>query len=366
MDGIGHYSAFLAEVLAGSHRVSVLLGSQEEKPTPIAGVESAMVFSAAEPRSVWEVVRQVERRRPDWVVLQYNPFSYGRWGYNPYLPKAARAFKRCSPGTRFALMIHEPFVPRSNWKFVMMSIWQRRQLRLLGAAADVVFTSIDPWAKRFRPWFPGKSVVHLPVGSNIPLIPTTAAQARACLGIQEQTVTLGLFGTAAAARLLDLVREAAQALQKQRYVVQVIYLGPHAKQVRAALGDLPVIAPGPLPAEEVSRRLPAIDIFLSPFIDGISTRRSSMMTALQHGLPVVGTRGEWTDDLLLALDGEAFLLSDVEDRSGYIGHVLNLVQDRDLGARLGAQARCLFAERFDWDRIAARMVTTLQNVERAL
>jgi len=113
----------------------------------------------------------IETDTPDWLLLQYNPFSYGRWGLNLDLPLVIRDIKRRQPFIRIALMGHEPFVPISNWRSAIMTTWQRWQLWMLGRSADVVFFSIQPWARKFQTWWPNKPVLHLPVGSNIPRLP---------------------------------------------------------------------------------------------------------------------------------------------------------------------------------------------------
>ena len=101
---------------------------------------------------------------------------------------------RENPETRLAVMFHEDFVPAINWKFAIMRQWQRWQFKKLGRAAHLVFFSIDPWVKRYSSWFPGKPVLHLPVGSNIPLIEISNREARRRLGITDGKLVLGLFG----------------------------------------------------------------------------------------------------------------------------------------------------------------------------
>ena len=212
LDGIGDYTANLAAELARSVTVKVFTGAQA--PTPIPGVRVETALTVDEPRSVWNLAAGVAADPPDWVLLQYQPFSYGRWGLNLHLPRVMRQIKRRHPRTRFALMVHEPFVPIDCWQNAVMTTWQRWQLWMLGRAADTVFFSIEPWAQKFAIWFPGKPVRPLPVGSNIPLVALSRAEARARLGIPEDTLILGLFGTAHASRLLEPVRRAAEAAKQ--------------------------------------------------------------------------------------------------------------------------------------------------------
>jgi glycosyltransferase involved in cell wall biosynthesis len=269
--------------------------------------------------------------------------------------------KRRSPATGFALMVHEPFVDAENWKFVVMTTWQRWQLRMLGKTADVVFLSIDPWAQRFRRWFPDKQVLHLPVSSNIPLEPMTRAAARARLGIDSETLVLGTFGTAHPSRLWGWVRGAAEAVRRTGQDVLVLHLGPHPAAVRDALGPVPARLDGPLPVDELSRRFAAMDIYLAPYSDGVSTRRTSLMSGLQHGVATVGTRGIHTDRMLRDQDGRSLLLADADAERLFHSHVQCLAGDPERRAALGAEGQRFFEQEFSWERIASRLMRSLEQ-----
>ena len=358
VDGIGDYTARLAAELAGSACVT-LLTSQGQSRDPIPGVLLEPLFSVQDPPSVGRIARRVENDRPDWVLLQYNPFSYGRWGLNLHLPAAMRRIKCRCAGTKIALMVHEPFVPVDGAKSAIITVWQRWQLWRLGRDADVIFFSIDPWVRRFRPWFPGKPVLHLPVGSNIPRVPMPRQEARARLGIPDGTLVLGLFGTARAARALDWVRHGAQAVRGTGRDLVVLYVGPHREAVARSLTGLPVLSDGCLPAGEVSRRFAAMDVYLAPYVDGVSTRRTSLMTGLQHGVATVGTRGELTDDVLIKENGSAFLLAGVDAPGEFPAHLVRLAADGALRQHLGQGAQALYQSRFSWATLAGALLEGL-------
>jgi len=357
LDGIGDYSAQLAAELARSQDVTVLTGAPT--PDPIPGVRIETVFSVDDPASVQGIADFVETNPPDWALLQYNPFSYGRWGLNLHLPRIMQQIKRHCPQTRVALMVHEPFVPIITPQFAVMATWQRWQLWRLGQTADALFFSIDPWAKRFGRWFPGKPALHLPVGSNIPRVPITRQEARARLGIREDAVILGLFGTASSGRMLDRATESLTALRSAGIPAQVLYVGPHQDAICAALGSESVIAGGPYPAEEVSRRLFAMDIYLAAYIDGVSTRRGAFMAALQHGIAAVGTRGPLTDKALEQEAGHAFLLADVTDPPAFRAAVSSLAENAALRRRLGQKAQEFYQREFAWAITAQNLCAAL-------
>lgn len=341
--------------------MTVLTGAPT--PDPIPGVHVETAFAADDPRSVWNLVGRVAEDKPDGVLLQYNPFSYGRWGLNLHLPAVMRRLRRASPATRIAVMVHEPFVPIISPQFAVMAMWQRWQLWALGRNADLVFFSIDPWARRFQKWFPHTQVRHLPVGSNIPRVPISREEARARLGIGEATLVLGLFGTAGNGRLLGNVQAAVGALRQADRAVQVLYVGPDKDKVCAALGDTNIIADGPFPAEEVSRRIAAMDIYLAAYVDGISTRRGGLMAALQHGIATVGTRGPLTDAMLAKEEDGSFLLAKVDVPTQFQAHVLRLAKDAAQREQIGQAGMLLYEREFTWTRIAKELNAALTNCE---
>ncbi len=364
LDGIGDYTANLTSEIAKSCQVRILTTAGPY--TPIPGVCIEEVFSVEEPESVRNLVHSIEADPPDCLLVQFNQFSYGRWGWNPYLPLTLRRLRRQFPNMRQVVMMHEDFVPIINWKFAIMTTWQRWQFRALGCNADVVLFSIDPWAQRYRSWFPGRTVVHLPVGSNISPVSISREEARQRLGIGQETAVIGLFGTAHATRLLGMARAVAEAATASarspvsRYRdIMVLYIGPHGDAVRTAMAGHPMITDGPLPSDEVSRRLAAIDVYLAPYQDGVSTRRGAMMAGLQHGLATVGTRGELTDSMLDEQHGRTLLLADVSSQDDFVTAALSLLDDDDQRHTMGQAASQWYHQEFAWPIIAEKLLKVI-------
>jgi glycosyltransferase involved in cell wall biosynthesis len=364
LDGIGDYTANLASQLAQTEEIRILT---EEGRThdDIPGVTIEGAFLVSEPRTVLRLLERIEARRPDWVLLQYNPFSYGRRGINPYLPWMLHSLRRRCPATRIAVMVHEPYAWTDTWRLALMSAWHRAQLWMLGRAADVLFFSIEPWALKFRSWFPKTPLWHLPVGSNIPLVEIDRAEARRRLGIEDGTMVIGVFGTAHPSRMLYRVRSAVEEACRAGWSVLILHLGPDADLVRLQMRNLPLRADGPLPAEEVSRRFAAMDVHLIPFADGVSTRRTSLMTSLQHGVPTVATVGFWTDQILKDANEQALLLAGTQDQERFHQYTLRCLQDPALRESLGAGARRLYEQNFSWQVIGQQLLTRLTEHSRS-
>jgi glycosyltransferase involved in cell wall biosynthesis len=357
IDGIGDYTAHMAAELTRSAEVTVLTGTAHPNLIPEACVHH--VFSASQPRSVWNLLKPIEQEKPDWVLLQYNPFSYGRWGLNSHLPEVLHLIKGLGQ-TRIAVMAHETYTPIFNCQSALMSVWQRRQFQQLGQCADVLFFSMERSSRVCPSRFPQARRIHLPVGSNVPFVPVSKNQARAELNIAKEIVVLGLFGNLHISRMLGRVQEAAETVRRMGKKPLILYVGPDGNAFQNFLGNTPSITEGPLPGAEISRRLAAIDIYLAPFTDGISTRRGTVMAGLQHSLPTVGTMGDNTDSLLLSENGRSFLLAEAGSASQFSAHVRHLLEHPDQREELGRNGQQLFSSSFTWKHIAARLLSELE------
>ena len=109
----------------------------------------------------------------------------------------------------------------------------------------------------------------------------------------------------------------------------------------------------------MARHLAAADLFVAPFVDGVSTRRTTLMAALQHGLPVVGTDGRLTDDVLRRA-GDALTLVPADDPRRLAAAVRWLGGDADQRLARGAAGRELYEDSFDWPVISATLVAALR------
>jgi len=361
LDGIGDHTALLAQALAPHTKIRVL--TAERDPRTPKDIEVLSAFSIPPAHGIFALKDVLAEDTPDWLLVQYNPFSYGRWGLNPSLPFVLWQIQRQDWAPRLAVMVHEPFVPGNRWQEFPMATWQRSQLWALAQLADVVFFSIAPWAQTFQRWFPDTPVHHLPVSSNIPRVQITPAAARDARGIPSDVFVIGLFGSAHPSRLLHFVKEAAQRIQEQIGSTLVLYVGNAGDTVRQEISDIPVLDSGPLPAAEVSRCFSCMDLYLAPFRKGVSTRRGSFMTGIQHGIPTVTTEGIHTDALLREEAGRALILTPDNDPQAFSQAALNVALDPTLRDRMGQTASDFFERNFSWNRIAHRLLHCIHETE---
>ena len=104
---------------------------------------------------------------------------------------------------------------------------------------------------------------------------------------------------------------------------------------------------GHLPPAAISPTYDAADIFLNT--SAIDSLPLTLLEASACGLPIVSTTAGSIPDLIA--DGENGLLAPVGDVDALADHILRLLHDPDLTARLSLAAR-VNAERFAWPQIA--------------
>lgn len=291
------------------------------------------------------------------ILLQYNPFSFGRWGFAPWLPAKLWRLRRSSPRLRLGLVVHEMYVPVKDWRSALMGAWQRLQFFAVRLASDVVFTTIALWTSELEHSRPARPTYHLPVGSNLPDMRHARRTERMRLGADDRTLVLAAFGSDHPGRLLDYLPAAAAAVASSG--IRTIFLNLGHKAPHLDIDPrVEVCTPGRLDGAALARHLAAADIYLAPQIDGISTRRTTLMSALQHGVPVVSTDGPSTDAVLREAD-DALLLTSVGDIEAFAHEAHALAADPAGRVRRGKAARSLYEREFDWAVVSSQLVRDL-------
>lgn len=291
----------------------------------------------------------------DAVVLQYNPFSFGRRGFAPGLVRDLVRLRRCPARPVIAMMVHETYVDMKNLRWAAMGAWQRAQMAALRTVTDVQFCSIERWVERLRRWPGGDRVYHLPVPSNFPDCRAEAASARAELEGGDGHLVLTCFGLHDPGRMIGHVKAAADAVASAGVPATVLNLGPGEPRIDAIAPGVTLRSPGYLPENELARMLACSDIFMAPFADGVSTRRTTVMSALQHAIPVVGTDGHLTDGVLREASS-ALRLVPVGDRGRFAAAASRLAQEAGERRALGEAGRRLYARAFDWPVVVDRLM----------
>jgi hypothetical protein len=126
--------------------------------------------------------------------------------------------------------------------------------------------------------------------------------------------------------------------------VRFVLIGRGTTELAAGLGCAGATATGLLDARALSHHLQACDVLLQPYVDGVSGRRTTTVSALEHAVPVVTTFGRLSEPFwretpaveTVAVESPGLLPAAVERL---------LMPDRNAEAR--SAAAILYAARFD-------------------
>jgi glycosyltransferase involved in cell wall biosynthesis len=100
-----------------------------------------------------------------------------------------------------------------------------------------------------------------------------------------------------------------------------------------------------LPDDVVSAHVAACDVMLQPYPDGVSSRRTSAMVALSHGVPMVTTTG-WLTESLWEESG-AFELVSADAPERLADAAARLLESPSRRDALSSRALSLYLSRFD-------------------
>jgi glycosyltransferase involved in cell wall biosynthesis len=361
LDGIGDYSWWLSQTLAEQgHEVTVLTSFAPVRQ-PAAGVDVIPCFDACRSQTIHGALQSLQKKgRFDWLIVQYNPFCFGRRGFAPWLIPALRG-----SGIPIAVMFHETFaVPLWPWQQIVMRIWQYPQFALLARTGLCHFVSTERWLAQVRRWAKGPSQL-LPVGSNLPLCSLTKREARERLGLRQDALILGVFGFAHQSKRTEWIGAAARRINAKFPQTEVLCIGQVGQFVRGVCGETPVHDHGSLPGPEVSLRLRAMDVFLAPLTDGISGRRGSVIAALQHGLPICSTVRTYTDAFLKNLVNPAFSIVPHNNQTLFCEEALRLAENALQQPNFGQDLAEFHDKHFAWQVIAKQMAMGLLTTQTA-
>jgi glycosyltransferase involved in cell wall biosynthesis len=234
---------------------------------------------------------------PRRVIVQWVPHGYGRKGVNVAFSRWIR--RRARAGDRIDLIVHEPFMDffGPSWRQPIVALMQRYMTWTAVRAAERVWLTIPAWEPRVRlaRRFHQQPLRHLPVPGTIP--PACDAPAVAALRatlLKGRSRLVGYFGTggryasdAVKGTIADLAMSSADAA--------FVCIGRNseglAADLRAAAPGFPIAATGVVELDRLSLHLQACDALVQPYSDGVSGRRTTTVSALEHGLPVATTAG---------------------------------------------------------------------------
>lgn len=355
--GVGDYTHELCEQLAVLGVPVTVVASTAHHLRPSARVKVIPFAERWDFRSVAALVRMLCREGFDLVNMQYTPELFGRFPWMKLLP-ACLAFRG---GPRVVLTAHTLVGGYLSAK-ALAPVLAGFSHRIICPNDEVAYL-----IGRFLP-FLRRRTRQIPIGSSIPPLPGDAERIRTTIraefGLGADTVLLTHFGFAYKGKGIQTLLSAAGRLRTAGVKYLLLMIGGPWPGAEVYYGELQALSGalgldghvrwlGHCSRERIATLLVASDIYVLPYDDGISARRSTLVAGIIHRLPIISTHPVRPSRLFR--DGENVLLVPPGDHIAFARAVTTLIGSSDLRRRLCLGVADL-AEKFSWPRIAAATV----------
>jgi glycosyltransferase involved in cell wall biosynthesis len=363
--GVSDYTILVAKGLAAQgDEVHIWCPALPGKAPEIEGVQVHAALGKFSPSDLRRAGRELNRfPGPRRLWVQWVPHGFGYKSMN--LAFCLWLWGRSKRHhDQVDVMVHEPFLQflPGRWRQnAAATVHRLMTLVLLGAARDV-YLSTPTWEKMLRPFDRGRKRAYkwLPLPCNVPI----AQDANAIAAIRKQCAgqgfLLGHFGTFNPV-ITPMLSAIVPPLLRKSNGASLLLIGGGGQAFRESLirecSDLDgrVHAVGQISATDprLSLHLSACDVLLQPYPDGVTTRRTTIMAALAHGLATVTTTGELTEPLWSK--SGAVALAPAHDSDAFVEAALEIMHSREKRAALGQNGREFYRTKFDIQHIVEQL-----------
>jgi glycosyltransferase involved in cell wall biosynthesis len=362
--GVADHTQGLALALAAAGMsVHVWCPPGEAPPAGAAGVHVHVLPDHFGPRALRVLQRDLGTcSAPRRLFVQWVPHGYGRRSVN--VPFCTWVLRRARVhGDRVEVMVHEPYLgfDRRRARQTGAALLHRLMLATLLAAATSVWLATPSFEAYVRPYGLGRSLGYrwLPLPS--PLTTTADGDLVARVGSRWQPPVVAHFGTfnPLVTRMLAPVIERVLELRpdvtwlligrdSERFARDIVERAP-------ALADQ-LVPTGTLDPDALSAHVQAADVFVQPYPDGVTARRTTVTTLLAHRSAIVTTDGHLTEPFWRTDAGVLLVRSG--DVHALARGTIDLLADPAARAGLAAAAESMFVRRFS----TAQAIAALQAV----
>ncbi|HET7091572.1 MAG TPA: glycosyltransferase [Anaerolineae bacterium] len=368
--GVGDFTRELGRALKDlGHDVTVITASSISgqvagSPVPVEPIIPKWT------QACWRLIADATRRlKLDVLNIQYEPAAYSmQVGVNFFPWWYRRQRERIPVVTTFHDLLVPYLFPKAGalrWKIV----------ELLARRSDAIIVTNEE--DRLKLQTPTSKLHLIPIGSNIrPSLPPDfdRNRERAAWGASKSDWLAAYFGFLSMSKGGLTLMRSIGLLVNDGLPVRLLLIGgrtgssdptntQYAAEVDRALASLGlhdrVRHTGYVDPQQVSKAMAAADVIVLPYADGASFRRGSLIAALAHEKAIVTTRPRLAIPELV--DGENCVLVPPEDAGALASAVRRVMTEPGLRQRLESGARQI-AQKFTWDKIAARSVEVFRGV----
>jgi glycosyltransferase involved in cell wall biosynthesis len=347
-DGIGHHSGYLNQYLIeAGHAVQIIYDD---------GIISL------EEQEIGIIINKIKRHKSDWVIFQYNGYSYNRFGAPSWLTKL---YKRIHHHTtaKLCLIVHETFIRREeSLKLKIYRFLQKRTLRLASKYADLILTTTHLYQQQLKKMGRNSEVFFTP--SNF----ENYVQALES-PVPNTKLRIGTFGNRDPSFLLQII----VGLQAKGLVCDFEFIGnyqpKYIKEIKSLTKktlNIQISRSGKLTDNNIVQHLARLDAFilLEPVRPdgggGLNTKSGASATALCMGIPIFSTYGDFTAGKVFVEDGN-YIRLDPENVVHATHTIFDTLNDKIKLAHVGASGKMLYDTSFSWQEYTKRLLNEFRD-----
>lgn len=364
--GIADYTFILAQELSKKDvNISVITGYLNGEP-PRYSIDKVDVHRIMNNWNVFELfklIRALKQIKLDIIHIQYAALIYHNHILINFIPFFIKVF---IPKVKVIITFHEMIGPGIFWR-----LWFFIFLKFADSIIVTSRINID-WLLKFN-YSLKKKISLVPVGSSIPeekmRRPTDAERnaLRQSLGIDNQTFAIASFGFIFPDKNLEMLIRVTKMLIDKGSNIKLMFIGGtsdmvcgldqrykskllnYAKDMEA---DNFISHAGFIESKELSRMLLSMDAGVLLYKDGASSSRSSFVTVLSCGLPIITTLGASAGELVNYRNTLLLRNGDEKQLKNYIEELIN---SSELRRNLSCGGLEL-SKRYSWGTISKETV----------
>jgi glycosyltransferase involved in cell wall biosynthesis len=347
-DGIGHHSGYLNQYLTqDNHGVQIIYDD---------GIVSL------EEKEIGILVNKIKKHKSDWVIFQYNGYSYNRFGAPNWLTKL---FKRIQYYTqaKICLIVHETFIrEEKSLKLRIYHYLQKRTLRKASNHVDLILTTTHLYQGQLKKMGRKSKVFYTPSNFENYIFSLEKNENKS-----SKTLKIGTFGNRDPTFLLQVIIQ----LENKGLIFDFEFIGNYQpkyirqiKDVAKKLQHISISRSGKLTDANIVNHLSLLDAFilLEPVTanggGGLNTKSGASATALCMGIPIFSTKGDFTEDEVF-IENKNYICLNHEDVTESTTIVYESLSNPSKLKEIGLNGKNLYDNHFAWKQYVKRMQTLM-------
>ena len=332
----------------------------DQKPIQEGGIKVYPVIENWNLKGVQSVLKVIKNIQPDWFIAQYVPHGFQPKG----LPFASLLLYRTLTKIKVPILtiFHEIKIrPEHAVKTKVLSTLQAQIANYLSKKSDKIVTSID-FYKDYLKKFEHKITV-IPIASNI--LPTAVPdelkrKLRLKYNIGTNTKVICTFGNRNILSYIDAFDKLASKFPDFIWLI----CGKNSTPSDILESRNYIKYAGKMPSEQIYQHLSIGDIFFMPDDinaegeGGTSNKSGSLACAFSLGIPIVGTKGDLNNNLLI--DKKNIILTDIRNTESLYQSLKSCLDSATLCSNLGSNALELYENELRWEVVTEKILSRFQ------